>query len=275
MEAGSSFAQALSRHPRSFDSMCISVIRAGESAGALAPALEKTAQFMEARRTLRKRILLSLIHPILMVAISTAIAMFILVFITPRLVQVFVDLGAKLPGPTIIFINLYDVVFREAGWLLAAAVLSVLACHWARRTERGRYFIDRLKLHIPGFGPILRRTSVARYVEILATLVKAGVPVPAAFEYARGTEGNVAVARFIDRVYTSMGNGDTIQQTLAASPAFPPVVHNLLDKLSETCHQEVEDALRALPRVMRALVILYLGMILLALYLPLFQIMIH
>jgi len=222
---------------------------------------------------------------------AMGILVFLLVFIVPRFELIFHDLlGDKpLPPVTRFVLTVSDLMQHQGLVLLGAVVAIVVIYNFVGRTTRGRLAIDNLKLRVPLFGNLNRKTAISRFARTLGTLVTSGVPILQALNITRETAGNAAIARAIARVHDSVKEGESIVQPLEASKVFPPMVVSMVDvgeetgklpemllKIAEVYDDEVDNAVIALTSMLEPIMIVFLavivGTIVLALFTPLISI---
>lgn len=290
IEGGGSLSEAMARHPRVFDNLYVNMVRAGEIGGVLEVVLNKVAEFLEKRQALKGKIKSAMMYPIVVSVLATLIVAFIMIVIIPKFRDIFVLLGAEeLPFLTEILITISNVIAQQTIWVIIGAVLIFFIYNRINSTRNGKYFFDRVKLKILIFGPLLQKIAITRFASTLATLIHSGVPILQALDIVRDTSGNEVVARAMDDVYNSVKDGDTIHEPLSRCYIFPPlVVHmvavgeetgaidQMLNKVAEAYEREVDDTVNALASIIEPLLIVFLGaivgFIVVALYLPLFNI---
>jgi type IV pilus assembly protein PilC len=211
------------------------------------------------------------------------------VVIIPKFKEIFQALEGELPWLTQLLIDTSYILVNYTAWVIAGIVGLVFAYKRINHTREGKHFFDRMKLRIPIIGKLFRKTAIVRFSGTLATLITSGVPILQAIDIVRETSGNEVVTRAMDRVYTSVRDGETIHEPLARCKVFPPlVVHmvavgeetgaidQMLEKVAEAYEREVEDTVNALTSILEPIMIVFLGalvgVIVVALYLPLFTI---
>jgi type IV pilus assembly protein PilC len=290
IEGGSSLSEALSKHPRVFDNLYVNMVRAGEIGGVLEAVLNKIAQFLEKREALKGKIKSAMMYPIVVSVLAILIVGFILIFIMPKFVDIFSQLGAELPALTQFLVDASNVLTSWKAIFVVVGVVALIAIFkLIVSTREGKHVFDQITLKLPVFGTLLRKVAIARFASTLATLVTSGVPILQALDIVRDTSGNEVIARAMDKVYQSVKDGETIHEPLKACPVFPPlVVHmvavgeetgaidQMLNKVSEAYEREVDDTVEALTSILEPVLIVGLGaivgVIVVALYLPLFSI---
>lgn len=291
VQGGGTFSESLAQHPLIFNNLYINMVKAGEVGGVLELVLGRLAEFQEKAAKIKSRVLSAMVYPMIVLTMAVAIMGFLLVFIVPKFEQIFHDmLGDKpLPGITQFVIGISK--FVQGHWLIIIGVLIVVAAgyNFANRTTRGRSVIDRIKLHLPLFGDVIRKTAISRFSRTLGTLVTSGVPILQALNITRDTAGNSVIARAITKVHDSVKEGESIVQPLEASRAFPPMVVSMIDvgeetgrlpdmllKIADVYDEEVDNAVAAMTAALEPIMIVFLavvvGTIVIALFMPLVSI---
>ena len=291
VQSGSTFSDALALHPRIFNDLYVSMVKAGEVGGVLELVLTRLSEFQEKAAKIKNKILAAMVYPVIVMTMAVGIMGFLLVFIVPRFELIFQDLlGDKpLPPVTRFVIGLSGFMQSHGLVLLGAVVLIVTAYKMIGRTRRGRLVIDNFKLRMPLFGNLNRKTAISRFSRTLGTLVTSGVPILQALNITRETAGNAAIAAAIARVHDSVKEGESIVQPLEASRVFPPMVVSMVDvgeetgklpemllKVADVYDDEVDNAVVALTSMLEPIMIVFLavivGTIVLALFTPLISI---
>lgn len=289
IEGGSSLSEALARHPKVFDNLYVNMVRAGEIGGVLEAVLDKIAEFFEKRQALKGKVKSALMYPLVVSVLAGVIVIFILVVIMPKFVDIFAQLGAELPALTRALITASDILLHRTIWVVLGAVLIFIIYRKINQTKEGKFVFDTIKLKIPVFGGLLKKIAIVRFASTLSTLIHSGVPILQALDIVRDTSGNEVVARSMDKVYHSVKDGETIHEPLSRCPVFPPLVIHMvavgeetgaidlmLTKVAEAYQREVDDTVNALTSILEPLLIVFLGvivgLIVVALYLPLFSI---
>ena len=291
VEGGSTFSEALAQHPKTFDKLYLNMIRAGEAAGAMEVILDRLAKFMEKAAKLAGKIKAAMIYPTVVMTIALLITSGLMVFIVPKFEKIFSELlgGAALPALTRFVIGISNIMqkhFVEAaiGIGILWVVLNVVG-----KTKKGRYGIDWIKYRAPLIGPIISKSSIARFSRTLGTLMSSGVPVLQALQIVRDTSGNEVVASGVQKVHDAVKEGEGMAAPLASTKIFPDMVismievgeetgklPDMLEKIAETYDEEVDNAVDVLTSMIEPLMIVFLavvvGTIVIALFMPLIEI---
>lgn len=226
--SGSPLHEALGKFPRLFPPLYASMVRAGEAGGFLEDALRRLASFLEKDQELRSRIASALAYPVLLIVIGTFAVGFLMVFFIPRFSEIFKKLGDDLPVPTQIVMA--GSAFLRDGWpfLLGGLAAALLLARRAAETRRGRRVLDRLRLRLPLFGEVVRKSAVARFARTLGTLLKSGVPILEALSISKEALGNQVLREDIDEAAAGVRQGRGLAEILRRTRSFPPMVTDMI-----------------------------------------------
>jgi type IV pilus assembly protein PilC len=288
VEAGSTFADALRKHPTVFNDLFCNLVAAGETGGILDTILNRLAAYIEKSMNLKKKVKGAMVYPAVVMAIACVVVGCLLIFVIPVFQKMFADMGGTLPAFTQLVINLSD--FMRRYFLLVGALLIALGFAFRRyyKSEKGREAVDDLLLKLPIFGGLLRKVAIAKFTRTLGTMLSSGVPILEALEIVARTAGNKTVENAILKTKMSIGEGKTIAEPLGASGVFPPMVvqmisvgestgalDSMLSKIADFFDDEVDAAVAALTSLLEPLLMVFLGSaigaLVVAMYLPIFQ----
>jgi general secretion pathway protein F len=235
VRGGSSLADALARyHPRPFSRLYINMVRAGEKGGVLETALRRLAEFLAESQEFRDALVSALIYPVMLTGVGVAAVVFLMAFVIPRFATIFKDLGATIPLPTLILLEVSGALGRY-WWLLALlAVGGVLASRMLLATPRGRLAADRLLLRLPIAGEVIVKTEVARFTRILGTLLGSGIAMIAALTVVKEMLANQVLAQAVDGLTDGARRGAGLAQPMADSGVFPPLAIHMVRVGEET-----------------------------------------
>lgn len=291
VQGGSTFSEGLAQHPKIFNKLYINMVKAGEVGGVLELVLIRLAEFQEKAQKVKNKVVAAMFYPIIVLVIAVVIMGFLLVFIVPKFEQIFKDMlnGKPLPALTAWVIAVSRAV--KENYLIIAAVIAVIVIAYKMfsSTENGKVVIDKVKLRLPLFGDLVKKSSISRFTRTLGTLVTSGVPILQALNITRETAGNYVVGQAIGRVHDSVKEGESIVHPLEASGIFPPMVISMIDvgeetgqlpemllKVAEVYDDEVDNAVAGLTSLLEPIMIVFLavvvGTIVIALFLPLITI---
>ncbi len=287
VEGGANLSDALKRHPKVFDALYCNLIAAGEAGGILDTILQRLSVYIEKNVKLKAAVKSAMIYPVVVVVVAILIVAVIMWKVIPTFGSLFAGLGAKLPLPTRIVINISN--FLGAWWWLIGLtiVIIVVAIRTYYATPGGRYNLDKFQLHIPVLGVVLKKIAVARFCRTLGTLVSSGVPILEGLEITAKTSGNAIIEEAIMKTRKSVEEGKTIVEPLQATGLFPGMVTQMigvgeatgaldamLSKVADFYEDEVDEAIANLMSLLEPIIIVFLGGaiggIVIAMYMPLF-----
>jgi type IV pilus assembly protein PilC len=288
VEAGSTLADALRRHPRTFDDLFTNLVAVGETGGILDVVLRRLSVYIEKAAALKRKVKAAMIYPATIISVAFLVVIFMLTFVIPTFAQMFKNLGADLPLPTQIVLWLSDFVRSYILLIIVAVAGGVYGLRKYYQTESGRSTIDALLLKLPVFGTLIRKVAVARFTRTLGTLVSSGVPILEGLRITAKTAGNRVVERAVMQCRTAVTAGKTLAEPLKSSGVFPPMVIQMISvgeqtgaldamlaKIADFYDDEVDTAVSALTALLEPLMIVILGVIIgglvVAMYLPIFR----
>jgi type IV pilus assembly protein PilC len=288
VESGSTFADALKKHPKAFDELYVNLVAAGEVGGILDTILNRLAAYIEKALKLKKQVKGAMVYPITIMAIAVVVVGVILVFVIPVFAKMFADFGGDLPVPT-------KIVIAISNWIKRYLILAIIGFFMLSSafkkyyaTQGGKKTIDALALKLPIIGPLIRKVSVAKFTRTLGTMISSGVPIMDGLEIVAKTSGNKIVEEAIYKVRQAISEGKTMADQLGVSGVFPPMVcqmiavgeatgamDTMLNKIADFYDDEVDDAVGALTSMMEPLLMVFLGTtvggLVIAMYLPIFK----
>jgi type IV pilus assembly protein PilC len=288
VEAGSTFADALMKHPRVFDELYVNLVAAGEVGGILDTILARLAAYIEKAMKLAKQIKGAMVYPSTIVAVALVVTVVLLLYVIPIFGKMFSDFGQALPAPTVFVLALSAFTQKYFLLILAAVVAVIFLIRWYYRRESGRRNIDRILLKMPVLGSLIQRISVARFSRTLGTMVASGVPILEGMDIVARSAGNKIIEEAIVRARTSISEGKTIAEPLAESKVFPAMVtqmvgvgeatgalDTMLNKIADFYDDEVDAAVAALTSLLEPMLMVFLGVVIgglvVAMYLPIFK----
>ncbi|MGH9306939.1 MAG: type II secretion system F family protein [Acidimicrobiales bacterium] len=289
VESGSSLSMAMGRHPKIFNRLFVAMVRSGETSGALDQVLLELASTIEKAVELRRKIVSAMTYPVAVLCLVLVILTAMLVFVVPQFKSIFASLGGKLPTPTLILIDVSNVLVKFAPFVLVAVVVGAVTFRWWINTPPGRAVWDRFKLRVPLLGNLVRKTALARFSRTLASLLSSGVPILESLEITKASVGNTVVANAISDMQVGVRGGESLAKRLPNHPVYPPMVYQMLavgeetgaidtmlNKVAEFFEQEIEAVVAALTSLLEPLLIVVLGgtvgAMVISLYLPMFNV---
>jgi len=288
VEGGASLADAMRKQPKAFDDLYTNMIAAGEAGGILDTILKRLATYIEKNVKLKAQVKGAMVYPVAVISIAGIVITVILWKVIPTFAAMFAGLNAELPLPTRFVIALSNWLVRLLPFIVVGSVLLVVAFKRYYATHSGRRVVDGTVLKVPIFGIVMRKVAVARFCRTLSTLISSGVPILDGLEITARTAGNAIIEDAIMSVRKGVEGGLTVAQPLKESGVFPPMVVQMigvgeqtgaldamLSKIADFYEEEVDQAVANLLTLMEPVMILFLGIsvggIIIAMYLPLFD----
>jgi type IV pilus assembly protein PilC len=288
VESGSTFADALGKHPKVFDPLFINLVAAGEVGGILDTILSRLADHIEKAMKLAKKIKGAMVYPSTILAVAVIVTVVLLVYVIPIFAKMFTDFGGALPAPTAFVLKLSDITRKYFLVVIVLIFAFGAAFKWYISRETGRRNWDRLLLRLPVIGSLLQRIAVARFSRTLGTMVSSGVPILESMDIVSKTAGNKIIEEAIVKARGSISEGKTIAEPLAESNVFPPMVTQMvavgeatgaldvmLNKIADFYDEEVDSAVEALTSLLEPMLMIFLGVVIgglvIAMYLPVFK----
>jgi type IV pilus assembly protein PilC len=289
VESGKTFADALSKHPKVFDALFVNLVAAGETGGILDTIMTRLAVQTEKSVKLAKQIKGALFYPSAVMAVAVGAVTVLLLFVIPVFEKMFADFGGALPVPTQIVIDLSNWSIDHWYMFIVVPVLSFFGINAFRRDPRGKRILDRVLLNAPIFGPLIRKTAVARFTRTMGTMLSSGVPILDALDIVARASGNIVVGEGISYARKRVSEGKTLSEPMGETKIFPSMVvqmisigesagalDTMLNKIADFYEEEVDAAVAGLTSLLEPLIMVFLAVILggflIAMYLPIFTI---
>jgi len=289
VESGKTFADALARHPKVFDTLMVNLVAAGETGGILDTIMTRIAMQTEKSVKLAKQIKGALFYPAAVMTVAVGAVAVLLLFVIPVFEKMFADFGGALPVPTQIVIDVSN--WSVAHWYLFIIVPVALAVSGRaiRNNPKGRHASDKVFLALPVFGPLIRKTSTARFTRTMGTMLSSGVPILDALDIVARASGNLVIADGIQYARRKVSEGKTLAEPLAETKLFPSMVcqmvsigesagalDTMLNKIADFYEDEVDAAVAGLTSLLEPIIMVFLAVVLggflIAMYLPIFTI---
>ncbi len=290
VESGTTFSEALRKHPKVFDELYVNLVAAGEVGGILDTILNRLAIYIEKAVKLKAQIKSAMFYPIGILVVAIGVIGVMLGKVIPTFENMYKEMGpnAKLPGPTKIVINISNGFINNWYIYVGALVGLVVGANLMRRTDRGREIFDRMLLRLPVIGPTLRKIVVARFTRTLGTLLSSGVPILDALDICARTAGNRVVQGGIQKARDKISQGHDMAGPLAESKVFPSMVvqmigvgeqtgamDTMLQKIADFYEEEVDSSVAAMTSLIEPVMMAFLGVVvgglIVAMYLPIFK----
>jgi len=289
VEKGVSLSAAMAKHPKAFNRLYVSMVRAGEVGGFLDQVLVKVAETFEKEVALRGKIKSAMTYPVVVFAMVLMIVAAMLLFIVPTFESLYESLGGTLPLPTRVLMGASNGLRRFFPLVVVAVGLLVFGLRRWKATTRGRYALDKFKLKVKVFGPLFHKSALSRFSRTLSTLIRSGVPILQALEIVGETVNNAVISRAVRDVQDAVREGESLATPLSKHATFPPMVVQMmavgeetgalevmLAKVADFYDQEVEAAVASLTSLIEPILIAVMGAavggMVIALYMPLFNI---
>src|SRR5579859_1800033 len=288
VEAGDSFSEALSKHPKAFNKLYTCMVSAGEKGGLLAEILGRLATYLENAARLRRKVKSSMMYPIVVTVVAIGITIFLLVKVVPVFGEIFTSFGAKLPTPTQYLIDLSNFMKSYIILILMVGGASVYGWLYFIKTKPGREFWDARRIKLPIFGSIAHKICLARFTRTFASLIRSGVPILEVLGIVQNTVGNVVMEKALKTAAGDIERGESISNALAKHPVFPSMIvrmstageqtgkiDNMLERISDFLDDEIETILSGLTALIEPILIVFLGVvvggIVICMFLPIFK----
>jgi type IV pilus assembly protein PilC len=290
VEQGSTFADALGKHPKPFDALYVNLVQAGEVGGILDTILNRLAVYLEKADALARKVKGAMVYPTTVLVVAIGVVVLMLVKVIPTFEKMFADFGGELPAPTQMVVTIshfmQDWVAVFMGGIFLAFVLFFQA---RRRSPRFRRTTDAIALKLPIFGSLLQKVAVARFTRTLGTMIASGVPILDGLDIVAKTAGNMVIEEALLDVRAAISEGKTIAEPLQEADVFPGMVtqmiavgeetgamETMLSKIADFYDDEVDTAVDALTALLEPVMMVFLGGtvggLLIAMYLPIFKI---
>ena len=291
VEAGSTFADALKKHPKIFDELYVNLVHAGEVGGLLDTILGRLAKHIEKAMKLKSQIKSAMVYPAAIMGVAVIVITVLLIFVIPIFAHMFLEMsGGKvgLPFATQMVIDVSNFMKSNILFLIMGAAALVYAIKRYYATPKGRLIMDRMFLKLPVMGDLIRKAAVAKFTRTLGTLITSGVPILEGLTITSKTAGNKVVEGAILMARQSISEGKTVAEPLAKSGVFPSMVTHMisvgeatgaldamLGKIADFYDEEVDASVAALTALLEPMMMVFLGTIIgfivIAMYLPIFK----
>ena len=291
VESGSTFADALKKHPKIFDELYVNMVHAGEVGGLLDTILVRLAKHIEKAMKLKSQIKSAMIYPAAILGVAAVVIIVLMIWVIPIFSKMFMEMSGGsvgLPGPTQLVIDISNFVQSYIVYMLIGAGLAYYGIKRYYATPRGRLQMDRLFLRLPVIGDLIRKASVAKFTRTLGTLITSGVPILEGLTITAKTSGNKVVEEAIMAARQSISSGKTVAEPLAKGEVFPKMVTHMisvgestgaldamLGKIADFYDDEVDTAVAGLTSLLEPMMMVFLGtvigFIVIAMYLPIFK----
>lgn len=288
VEGGSTYADALRKHPKVFDDLYVNMVAAGEAGGILDTILNRLAKHIEKSMKLKKQIKSAMVYPSTIMGVAGIVIVVLLVWVIPIFAQMFTDFGGTLPALTQFVIDVSYFMKSNILKIAGGVGLAVYGFKKYYRTPNGRKTVDKFALKLPVLGDLIRKAAVAKFTRTLGTLIASGVPILEGLGIVAKTAGNKIIEEALMNARQSISEGKTISDPLGKEKVFPPMVVQMiavgettgaldamLSKIADFYDDEVDSAVGALTSLLEPMLMVFLGItigtIVIAMYLPIFK----
>lgn len=288
LESGETLGGAMGAHPEAFNSMFVSMIKAGERAGTLDVLVAQLAVYLERLDNIQTKVKSALSYPIFVLSFVLLAGAFLLLQVVPTFSKIYGDMGQKLPALTRGMITASNLLRENILVFLVAVIALVVMVTLAFRTDRGRLIRDRFVLSVPIFGPIVRKAVMSRFTRTLSILVRSGLPIMESLTMVAGAVGNVVIARAVEDARGHLAAGAGVTDAFRRTGKFPEMVlqmmatgeeagnmETMLHKTSEFYDRQVEAATQSLAQLIEPVMVVFvggiIGVIVVSMFLPIFN----
>lgn len=290
VEGGNTLSGAFAKHPKVFDKLYVSIVRAGEVSGALDIILQRLADFREKMERLVRKIISAMIYPSVVMVVAIGILLGLMIFIIPNFAKIFEELNLDLPAPTKMLIT-FSMLLKTKWMFIPSVPMGMFTLYKILGKVRNtRLLIDKAKFKLPVFGQIINKSIIARFTRTLATLTSSGVPILDALNNVKEATGNAAVAQAIQHIHDSIRGGESITRPLRSSNICDEIVVNMVEvgeetgnldkmliKVADNYDDEIDRAVEAMVSLIEPMMIIFLGgsvgFIVIAMFVPLIKLM--
>jgi len=290
VEAGSTLADGLRKHPKVFDDLYCNMVAAGEVGGILDTVLNRLAVTIEKAAALKRQIKSAMTYPIITIVVAVAVVAVLMIFVIPQFGALFKDMGATLPKPTLIVMNLSSWIANVTHLLIMGVCIGAFVAFFfaMNSNPKTQMILHKFYLMIPALGDVIRKSAVASFTRILGTLISSGVPIMDGLDIVARVAGNRVVEAELRKVKQAISEGKTLSEPLKESKVFPAMVVQMigvgeqtgaldamLQKIADFYEQEVDEAVETLTGLLEPAIMIFLavvaGGIVISMYLPIFS----
>lgn len=288
VSGGDSFHESLRKHPRVFNQLYVSMVKAGEAAGLLDTILDRLAGFLEASARLAKKVKSAMVYPIAVLIIAFLITAFLIIKVVPVFAEIYAEFNSALPGPTQMLVNLSN-FSRDYWWVFILGIAGIFfGCKLFVRNPNGRRVWDRYKLKLPIFGPLVYKIAMTRFARTFSQLIRSGVPILEALDIVGDTSGNLIISECMAGIRKRIEDGDPLSLAMTKDKFFPPMlvrmvaageetgaIEEMLEKIADFWDEEIEATIDSLTSLMEPIMICLIGgivgSIVICMFLPIFK----
>lgn len=290
LKTGYTLAGSLKCYPNVFPNIFISMVQAGEQSGALHNTLMSTADYFEREQEIKEKLKTALIYPMIILALAIIMVAFVLIFVLPRYVRVLNIFNLELPFITQVLLNVSNLIINFWYVIVFIIIGSMYSFSVIKKTKRFKEITDKLLLRLPVLGKIYNKVLIARFSRTLAVLICSGIPLLQALTLVKNVADNVLVTKAIEDAQTNLQYGRTLTESLGKSSIFPKTViqmigigeqsgkvEQLLEKVAEVYEQDINTTVARISPILEPLLLvvtsIFIGLIVIAVMLPIFRIL--
>lgn len=287
ISGGDTMSRALGKHPQVFSHFYVSLVRSGEESGTLDATMLQLAAYLERAESIRRKVKAAMSYPIFVIGFVVLAGLVLFLKVVPMMAKVYDNLDSELPLLTRIVIATSDAIQTNLWVLFVLAGAIFIGFAMLKRSPKGRFFLDKKKLHLPIFGGIVHQLVLAKFMRTLGVLFDSGVPVLSALELSSGSAGNEVIARAVGEIGESVSKGATLSRGFTDAEPFPEIVvqmvstgeetgtlGNMLKELSDFYDERAETAISGLSSLIEPLLMVFIGgvvaIVVVATFLPIF-----
>lgn len=288
VEAGESLSEAMSHYPTVFDTLYISMIRAGETSGMMSDIAMRLAGYLEEAQILKRKVKSAMMYPVMVTLVAIALTTGMIMFIVPAFSEMYADFDAGLPGPTQALVDLSEFLRAYFLWVAGALIIGGVVFKQYAKTPAGKYSVDKAKLHLPVFGELIKKVSLARLSSTFAELTRAGVPIIKTLDIVGAAANNAVLTKAIEDASPKIEGGSGISVSIGECEEFPRLLiqmmsageksgklDEMLNRISAIYKSEVDATVDGLTSLIEPLLITFLGVtvggIVVAMFMPIFR----
>ncbi|MCC5846989.1 MAG: type II secretion system F family protein [Verrucomicrobia bacterium] len=288
VEGGESLSEAMAHYPTVFDNLYLSMIRAGETSGMMSDIAMRLAGYLEEAVMLKRKVKSAMMYPVMVTLVAIALTTGMILFIVPAFAEMYADFDSALPAPTQALVNLSE--FLNQYFLVTIGVLLAVGIGFSqyKKTPAGRYSVDKLKLHMPVFGELIKKVSLARFASTFAELTRAGVPIIKTLDIVAAAANNAVLTQAVLDASPKIEGGANISASIGENPEFPRLLiqmmsageksgkmDDMLQRIADIYKGEVDATVDGLTSLIEPLLITFLGVtvggIVIAMFMPIFR----
>ncbi|ABB32094.1 Type II secretion system F domain protein [Geobacter metallireducens RCH3] len=289
VKGGMALSDALEKYPKAFPHLYVASVRAGERTGDLPLTIRRYIAFLKRVEEVRKRFVSALVYPSILVTVATIAIAFLLVYVVPTFSQVYADAGSQLPLPTRILISFSSTLKHYILFVIALIGAVVMALRRWAATERGRFWVDDLRIRLPFIGEVFSKFAVASFTRTLATVIGSGIPIVESLKMSVGTLNNVVLERRLLQAVVKVEEGMSLSNAIESVKFMPPLalrmlgvgettgsLEEMLSDISEYFESDIDARLHLLTTAIEPAIMIVMGLvvgvIIITMYLPVFKI---